>query len=313
MSTRKKIALIGAGNIGGELAALIAKKELGDVILFDIPAKENFAKGKALDLEQNSAVLGYDANISGTANWADVAGADVLIITAGIPRKPGQSRDDLVGINLPIIRDVADNAKKYCPNAFVVVISNPLDAMVYEFMRRTGFPKEKVVGMAGVLDSARFSLFLAREAGVSIKDVRAMVLGGHGDDMVPVLSATTINGVRASELISKEKIDAIVTRTRGGGGEIVKLMGTSAYYAPASSAVAMAEAYLLDQKRLLPAAAYLEGEYGYKDLYMGVPVVIGGKGVEKIVELALTDEEKAMLKKSADSVQGIVDVVKKSA
>ena len=218
MSTRKKIALIGAGNIGGELAALIAKKELGDVILFDIPAKENFAKGKALDLEQNSAVLGYDANITGTANWADVAGADVLIITAGIPRKPGQSRDDLVGINLPIIRDVADNAKKYCPNAFVVVISNPLDAMVYEFMRRTGFPKEKVVGMAGVLDSARFSLFLAREAGVSIKDVRAMVLGGHGDDMVPVLSATTINGVRASELISKDKIDAIVTRTRGGGG-----------------------------------------------------------------------------------------------
>ncbi|APR86164.1 Malate dehydrogenase [Minicystis rosea] len=313
MSTRKKIALIGAGNIGGELAALIAKKELGDVILFDIPAKENFAKGKALDLEQNSAVLGYDSNISGTANWADVAGADVLIITAGIPRKPGQSRDDLVGINLPIIRDVADNAKKYCPNAFVVVISNPLDAMVYEFMRRTGFPKEKVVGMAGVLDSARFSLFLAREAGVSIKDVRAMVLGGHGDDMVPVLSATTINGVRASELISKDKIDAIVTRTRGGGGEIVKLMGTSAYYAPASSAVAMAEAYLLDQKRLLPAAAYLDGEYGYKDLYMGVPVVIGGKGVEKIVELSLTDEEKAMLKKSADSVQGIVDVVKKSA
>ena len=313
MSTRKKIALIGAGNIGGELAALIAKKELGDVILFDIPAKENFAKGKALDLEQNSAVLGYDANITGTANWADVAGADVLIITAGIPRKPGQSRDDLVGINLPIIRDVADNAKKYCPNAFVVVISNPLDAMVYEFMRRTGFPKEKVVGMAGVLDSARFSLFLAREAGVSIKDVRAMVLGGHGDDMVPVLSATTINGVRASELISKDKIDAIVTRTRGGGGEIVKLMGTSAYYAPASSAVAMAEAYLLDQKRLLPAAAYLDGEYGYKDLYMGVPVVIGGKGVEKIVELSLTDEEKAMLKKSADSVQSIVDVVKKSA
>jgi malate dehydrogenase len=310
MSTRKKIALIGAGNIGGELAALIAKKELGDVVLFDIPAKENFAKGKALDLEQNSAVHGYDASITGTANWADCAGSDVIIITAGIPRKPGQSRDDLIGINLPIIRDVADNAKKHCPNAFVIVISNPLDAMVYEFMRRTGFDKSKVVGMAGVLDSARFSLFLAREAGVSIKDVRAMVLGGHGDDMVPVLSACTINGVKVTELLPKEKIDAIITRTRGGGGEIVKLMGTSAYYAPASSAVAMAEAYLLDQKRLLPCAAYLDGEYGYKDLYMGVPVVIGGKGVEKIVELNLTEEEKAMLKKSADSVQGIVNVVK---
>ena len=310
MSTRKKIALIGAGNIGGELAALIARKELGDVILFDIPAKENFAKGKALDLEQNSAVLGYDAAITGTSNWADVAGADVLIITAGIPRKPGQSRDDLVGINLPIIRDVADNAKKYCPNAFVVVISNPLDAMVYEFMRRTGFPKGKVVGMAGVLDSARFSLFLAREIGCSIKDVRTMVLGGHGDDMVPVLSACTVNGVGVTELLPKEKIDAIIARTRGGGGEIVKLMGTSAYYAPASSAVAMAEAYLLDQKRLLPCAAYLEGEYGYKDLYMGVPVVIGGNGVEKIIEVALTADEKVMLKKSADSVQGIVDVVR---
>ncbi len=312
MSTRKKIALIGAGNIGGELAALIARKELGDVVLFDIPAKADFAKGKALDLEQNSSVLGYDANISGTGDWADVAGADVLIITAGVPRKPGQSRDDLIAINLPIIRNVADAAKEHCPNAFVIVISNPLDAMVYEFKRRTGFAAEKVVGMAGVLDSARFSLFLAREAGVSIKDVRAMVLGGHGDDMVPVLSACTINGVRATELIAKEKLDAIVTRTRKGGGEIVSLMGTSAYYAPASSAVAMAEAYLLDQKRLLPVAAYLDGQYGYKDLYMGVPAQIGGKGVEKIVELSLTDEEKAMLKKSAASVQSIVDVVKKA-
>ena len=310
MSTRKKIALIGAGNIGGELAALIARKELGDVVLYDIPAKESYAKGKALDLEQNSAILGYDANISGTGNWADCAGADVIIVTAGIPRKPGQSRDDIIGTNLPIIRDVADNAKKHCPDAFVIVISNPLDAMVYELKRRTGFDKSKVVGMAGVLDSARFSLFLAREAGVSVKDVRAMVLGGHGDDMGPILSATTINGVPASQLIAKEKLDAIITRTRGGGGEIVKLMGTSAFYAPASSAVSMAEAYLLDQKRLLPAAAYLDGEYGYKDLYMGVPVVIGGKGVEKIVELPLTEEEKAALEKSAKSVQGIVNVVK---
>src|SRR3954471_16925877 len=202
MSTRKKIALIGAGNIGGELAALVARKELGDVVLFDIPQKADYAKGKALDLEQNGAVLGYDCHIKGTSSWADCAGADVLIITAGIPRKPGQSRDDLVATNLPIIRNVADNAKEHCPGAFVIVISNPLDAMVYEFKRRTGFPRERVVGMAGVLDSARFSLFLAREANCSIKDVRTMVLGGHGDDMVPILSACTINGVRADQVIA---------------------------------------------------------------------------------------------------------------
>lgn len=312
MPTRKKIGLIGAGNIGGELARLCANKELGDVYLFDIPAKENFAKGKALDLEQNGAILGYDSHVRGTANWADLEGADVLIVTAGIPRKPGQSRDDLVAVNLPIIRDVANNAKKYCPNAFVIVISNPLDAMVYEYKRVTGCAKGMVAGMAGVLDSARFQLFLAREAGVSVKDVRAMVLGGHGDDMVPVLSMTTINGVPASTLIAKEKIQAIIERTRKGGGEIVNLMGTSAYYAPATAAVAMAEAFLLDQKRLVAAAAYLDGEYGYKDLFMGVPVVIGGKGVEKIVEIPLTEEEKGMLAKSAKSVQGIVDVVKKS-
>ena len=312
MSTRKKIALIGAGNIGGELANLAAQKELGDVVLFDIPAKTDFAKGKALDLEQNGAVLGYDVAISGTSDWKDCAGADVIVVTAGVPRKPGQSRDDLVAINLPIIRAVADGAKEHCPNAFVIVISNPLDAMVYEFQRRTGFPKEKVVGMAGVLDSARFSLFLARETGMNIKDVRAMVLGGHGDDMVPVLSATTVNGVPVSEFISKERLDAIIARTRVGGGEIVKLMGTSAYYAPASAAIAMAESYLFDQKRLLPTAAYLDGQYGYKDIYIGVPVVIGGKGVEKIIELKLTAEEQEMLKKSAASVQGIVDVVKKS-
>ncbi|CAN5914869.1 malate dehydrogenase [soil metagenome] len=312
MPTRKKIGLIGAGNIGGELARLCANAELGDVVLFDIAAKENFAKGKALDLEQNSAILGYDAKITGTSNWADLEGADVLIVTAGIPRKPGQSRDDLVATNLPIIRDVANNAKKHCPNAFVIVISNPLDAMVYEYKRVTGCAKGMVAGMAGVLDSARFELFLAREANVSVKDVRAMVLGGHGDDMVPVLSMTTINGVPASTLIAKDKIQSIIERTRKGGGEIVTLMGTSAYYAPASAAVAMAEAYLLDQKRLLPCAAYLDGEYGYKDLFMGVPCIVGGKGVEKILEIPLTEEEKGMLTKSAASVQGIVDVVKKS-
>jgi len=311
MPTRKKIGLIGAGNIGGELARLCANEELGDVFLFDIPAKENFAKGKALDLEQNGAVLGYDSHIRGTGNWADLEGSDVLIITAGIPRKPGQSRDDLVATNLPIIRDVANNAKKVCPNAFVIVISNPLDAMVYEYNRVVGAPKGLVAGMAGVLDSARFQLFLAREAGVSVKDVRAMVLGGHGDDIVPVLSMTTINGVPASTLIAKDKLDKIIERTRKGGGEIVNLMGTSAYYAPASSAVAMAKAYLRDEKRLLAAAAYLDGEFGYKDLFMGVPVVIGGKGIERIVDIPLTEAEKAMLAKSAASVQAVVDICKK--
>jgi malate dehydrogenase len=307
---RRKIGLIGAGNIGGELANLAMTRQLGDVVLFDIPQKENFAKGKALDLEQTSALLGKDCRITGTSNWEDLSGADVLIITAGIPRKPGQSRDDLVETNLPIIRNVADNAKKHCPDAFVIVISNPLDAMVYEYKRRVGAPRGKVVGMAGVLDSTRFALFLAREAKTSVKDVRAMVLGGHGDDMVPVLSYCTIDGIRISELIAKDALEKIVDRTRKGGGEIVGLMGTSAYYAPALSAIEMAEAYLLDQKRLLPCAAYLEGEYGYKDLYLGVPVVIGSGGVERIVEIELSDDEKAMLKKSADSVQKVVDLVK---
>jgi len=311
MPNRKKIGLIGAGNIGGELARLCANEELGDVFLYDIPAKENFAKGKALDLEQNGAILGYDSNIRGTGSWADLEGADVLIVTAGIPRKPGQSRDDLVATNLPIIRDVANNAKKVCPNAFAIVISNPLDAMVYEYKRVVGAPKSMVVGMAGVLDSGRFQLFLAREAGVSVKDVRAMVLGGHGDDMVPVLSMTTINGVPASTLIAKDKLEKIIDRTRKGGGEIVNLMGTSAYYAPASAAVSMAKAYLRDEKRLLACAAYLEGEYGYKDLFMGVPVVIGGKGVERIIDIPLTEDEKAALAKSAKSVQAVVDICKK--
>jgi malate dehydrogenase len=312
MLDRKKIGLIGAGNIGGELARLCANSELGDVILYDVAAKENFAKGKALDLEQNGAVLGYDSNIRGTSSWADLEGAHVLIVTAGIPRKPGQSRDDLVATNLPIIRDVAKNARQFCPGAFVIVISNPLDAMVYEYKRVVGAPKSHVVGMAGILDAARFELFLAREAGVSVKDVRAMVLGGHGDDMVPVLSMTTIHGAPASALIAADKLGAIVDRTRKGGGEIVNLMGTSAYYAPASSAVAMAKAFLHDEKRLLPCAAYLEGEYGYRDLFMGVPCIVGGGGVERVVEIPLTDAERAMLAKSAKSVQSVVDICKRA-
>jgi len=310
---RNKIGLIGAGNIGGELANLAMTKQLGDVVLYDIPAKEEFAKGKALDLEQASTQSGSDANVTGTSKWEDVAGANVLIITAGVPRKPGQSRDDLVGINLPIIRNVAENAKKYCPGAFSIIISNPLDAMVYEYQRVTGFDPSMVAGMAGVLDSARFSLFLARAAKCSVKDVRAMVLGGHGDDMVPVLSNCTVSGVPITQLLDQATLDAIVARTRSGGGEIVKLMGTSAYYAPAASAISMAEAFLNDEKRLLPAAALLKGEYGYSDFFMGVPTIIGGGGIEKILEIALNDAEKDMLKKSVQSVQSVVDVVKKSS
>ena len=311
MAKRKKISLIGAGNIGGELANLAAQRELGDIVLFDIPSKAEFAKGKALDLAQNGAILGYDVKLSGSGDWKDVAGSDVLIITAGIPRKPGESRDDLVGKNLPIIRDVAKNAKEHCPDAFVIVISNPLDVMVYEFQKVSGFDPKKVVGMAGVLDSARFACFIAEAAGVSVKDVRPMVLGGHGDDMVPLLSFTTINGVAVSNFLPQDKLDAIIKRTRGGGGEIVKLMGTSAYYAPASASIVMAEAYLKDQKRLLAGAAHLTGQYGYKDMFLGVPVVIGGGGVEKIIELPLTDAEKAMLATSAASVQAVIDVANK--
>lgn len=311
MAKRNKIALIGAGNIGGELAALVVRRQLGDVVLFDIPAKADFAKGKALDLMQNAAIEGFDANVVGTSDWKDCAGADVIIITAGVPRKPGQSRDDLVGINLPIIENVAKGAREHCPNAFVIVISNPLDVMVWAFREITGFDAKKVVGMAGVLDSARLQHFLAAEAGVSHKDVRTMVLGGHGDDMVPARGYCTINGVPVTELIAADKLDAIEKRTRGGGGEIVKLMGTSAYYAPATAAIEMAEAYLYDQKRLLPCAVQLNGEYGYNDLYLGVPVILGGAGAERIVQITLSDAEKAMLAKSAESVRGVVDVAKR--
>jgi len=308
---RHKISLIGAGNIGGELAYLCARKELGDVVLFDIPPKESFAKGKALDLMQCGAVLGYDSRITGSSSWEDCAGSDVLIVTAGVPRKPGQSRDDLIGINVPIIRSVAAGIKEHCPDAFVIVISNPLDAMVYEMRRVTGFGRERVCGMAGGLDSARFTCFIAEAAGVSVKDVRTMVLGGHGDTMVPILSACTINGVAATERLPRETLDKIIARTRKGGGEIVGLMGTSAYFAPAAAAIAMAEAYLHDQKRLLACAAYLDGEYGLRDMYMGVPVVIGAGGIEQIVELSLTEEERDALERSAAHVRAVLETVSK--
>ena len=305
---RKKISIIGAGNIGGELASLIARNELADVVLVDIPEKEGLCKGKALDLEQNGTILGYDCRITGTANYKDTAGSDVVVITAGVPRKPGMSRDDLLSINLKIMRSVAANLKENCPGAFIIVISNPLDAMVFECAKVGGFAKNMVCGMAGVLDSARMQLFLAQEMGVSVKDVRAMVLGGHGDTMVPVTSYCTVNGVPIKSFIAADRLAAIVSRTANGGGEIVKLMGTSAYYAPATAAVAMATSFLKDQKRLLPAAAYCNGEFGINDLYIGVPTVIGKGGIEKVVEISLTDDEKAMLNKSVAAVRELVDV-----
>jgi malate dehydrogenase len=306
---RRKIALIGAGQIGGNLALLAAQKELGDVVLYDVV--EGTPQGKALDIMQSRACDGYDARITGTNKYDEVAGADVVIVTAGVPRKPGMSREDLLGINIKIMRDVATNLKEKCPNAFVIVISNPLDAMVYAMKQITGFPKNRVVGMAGILDSSRLQLFIAEELGVSIKDVHAVVLGGHGDDMVPVTRLCSVAGIPLESLIKKDRLDAIVERTRKGGGEIVSLLKTgSAFYAPATSAIAMAEAYLKDQKRVMPCAALLEGEYGIKGYYMGVPVQIGQGGVEKVFQIELTDAEKAMFQKSFESVKKTVDEIK---
>ena len=307
---RKKIALIGAGMIGGTLAHLAAKKEMGDIVLFDIA--EGIPQGKALDLAQCGPIEGFDANIKGTNDYADIAGADVVIVTAGVPRKPGMSRDDLLGINLGVMRQVGEGIKQHCPNAFVICITNPLDAMVWALREFSGLPHNKVVGMAGVLDSARFATFLAQEFGVSVRDVNAFVLGGHGDTMVPVTSYTTISGIPVDDLVkmgksSKEKIDEIVKRTRGGGGEIVALLKTgSAYYAPATSAIAMAEAYLGDQQRILPCAVYVEGKYGLDGLYVGVPTVIGANGVEEVIEIALDDEAEQNFKVSVDAVKELL-------
>ncbi|WP_174279604.1 malate dehydrogenase [Sphingomonas bacterium] len=311
---RNKIALIGAGNIGGTLAHLAALKELGDIVLFDVV--EGVPQGKALDLSQCGPVEGFDATIAGTNDYADIAGADVIIVTAGVARKPGMSRDDLLGINLKVMKAVGEGIKANAPDAFVICITNPLDAMVWALREFSGLPTHKVVGMAGVLDSARFSHFLADEFKVSVKDVTSFVLGGHGDTMVPVIAYSTVSGIPVPDLIkmgrsTQERIDAIVKRTRGGGGEIVALLKTgSAYYAPATSGIAMAEAYLYDQKRVLPAAAHVEGQYGLDGLYVGVPVVIGAGGVEQIVEIALDDEAKANLQVSVDAVKELLEACK---
>jgi malate dehydrogenase len=301
---RRKIALIGAGQIGGTLALLAGQKELGDVVLVDL--FEGVAKGKALDLQETRGVQRFDVNLTGggTTDYGIIDGADVCIVTAGVPRKPGMSRDDLLKVNLDAISKVAEGIKKHAPNAFVIVITNPLDSMVYAMYKITGFAKNKVVGMAGVLDSARFQYFVADAAGVSPQDVQAMVLGGHGDDMVPVIRYCSVSGIPLPKLLDKAKIDAIVDRTRKGGGEIVQLLGTgSAFYAPAASAIAMAESYLRDKKRVLPCSAYLDGQYGVNGVFVGVPVVIGAAGVERVVELDLADDEKAMFARSVESVK----------
>jgi len=311
---RSKIALIGAGQIGGTLALLAAQKELGDVVLFDIA--EGMPAGKALDLAETAPVEGFNAALGGTNDYAGIEGADVVIVTAGIPRKPGMSRDDLIATNAAVIKSVGENIKKYAPDAFVIVITNPLDAMVWAMQKVTGLDPAKVVGMAGVLDSARFRYFLAEEFKVSVEDVTAFVLGGHGDTMVPLVRYSTVAGIPLPDLVkmgwtTQERLDQIVQRTRDGGAEIVALLKTgSAFYAPAASAIQMAESYLKDQRRLLPCAAHLTGQYGVSDLYVGVPTIIGQGGVEKIVEITLAPDEQAMFDKSVAAVRSLCDAVK---
>ena len=304
---RKKITLIGGGQIGGNLALLSVQKELGDVLIFDIPKADGMVKGKALDIMQLRPHDGFDSNIVGSSNWKDVQDSDVFIITAGIPRKPGMSRDDLLEINLEIISNVAKNIKNYAPNAFVIVISNPLDAMVYAFHKISQFPKNQVVGMAGALDSARFRTFIAMETGFSVQDVSCMVLGGHGDTMVPITRLATVGGVPVTDLIQPKRLKEIEDRTRVAGGEIVKLFGNgSAFYAPAQSAIEMAESYIKDKKRVIPCAALCEGEFGINGYFIGVPTVIGAKGVEKVIEISLNDDEQSALGETLKAVKKTV-------
>src|SRR3954465_4191715 len=311
---RTKIALIGAGMIGGTLAHLAAMRELGDIVLFDIA--EGIPEGKALDIAQAGPVDDFDVSLKGSSDYADIEGADVCIVTAGIARKPGMSRDDLLGINLKVMKAVGEGIRRHAPDSFVICITNPLDAMVWATREFSGLPHNRVVGMAGVLDGARFRHFLAEEFNVSVEDVTAFVLGGHGDDMVPLVRYSTVAGVPLPDLVkmgwtSQEKLDAMVERTRKGGGEIVNLLKTgSAFYAPAASAIAMAESYLKDKKRVLPCAAHLTGQYGVNDMYVGVPIVIGAGGVERIVEVSFSGDEKAMFEKSVASVQGLVEACK---
>ncbi len=308
---RKKIALIGGGQIGGILALLVAQKELGDAVVVEIPEREGMAKGKTLDILEGTPLMGTDVNLSGTSNFEEIKDSDVVIVTAGVPRKPGMSREDLLDVNIKTMTVVAQNVKKYCPKAFCIILTNPLDAMVYSFKKITGFPKNQVVGMAGVLDTGRYRAFIAMELGVSTEDVAGTVLGGHGPTMVPLPRLTTVGGIPLTELLPKEKIDAIITRTREAGTEIVKLLGNgSAFFSPAIAAIEMAESYLKDKKRILACAAYLEGEYGINGYYIGVPVVIGAGGVEKVLEIKLTEEEHKMLMNSLEAVKKAVEETK---
>jgi len=307
---RNKITVVGAGFTGATTALMLAQKELGDVVLVDIPQLENPTKGKALDMLEASPVQGFDSSIVGTSSYDDAAGSDIVIITAGIARKPGMSRDDLVNTNAGIVKSVCEQIKAKCPDAYVIILSNPVDAMTYVANETLGFPKNRVIGQSGVLDSARYRTFIAQELNVSVEDVVGVVLGGHGDDMVPLVRYTSVGGVPIEKLLPKERIDAIVQRTRTGGGEIVNLLGNgSAYYAPAASLVQMTEAILKDKKRILPTIALLQGEYGYDNLFMGVLTVLGGGGIEKIIEIELTPEERAALDKSAESVRNVIKIV----
>lgn len=307
---RKKISIIGAGFTGATTAFILAQKELGDIVLVDVPQLENPTKGKALDMLESSPVLGFDANIIGTSDYADTADSDVVVITAGIARKPGMSRDDLVTTNQGIMKAVTKEVVKYSPNCFIIVLTNPVDAMTYTVFKESGFPKNRVIGQSGVLDTARFRTFVAQELNLSVKDITGFVLGGHGDDMVPLVRYSYAGGIPLETLIPKEQLDAIVERTRKGGGEIVNLLGNgSAYYAPAASLAEMVEAIVKDQRRVLPAIAYLEGEYGYEGIYLGVPTILGGNGIEKVIELELTEEEKAALAKSVESVKNVMKVL----
>jgi malate dehydrogenase len=307
---RKKISVIGGGFTGATTAFLLAQKELGDVVLVDIPQMENPTKGKALDMLEASPVQGFDANITGTSNYEDTKDSDIVVVTAGIARKPGMSRDDLVQTNQKIMKNVAQEIAKHSPNCFIVVLTNPVDAMTYTIFKESGFPKNRVIGQSGVLDTARFRTFVAQELNLSVKDVTGFVLGGHGDDMVPLVRYSYAGGIPLETLIPKERLEAIVERTRKGGGEIVNLLGNgSAYYAPAASLVEMCEAILKDQRRILPSIAYLEGEYGYEGIYLGVPTILGAGGIEKVIELELTSDEKAALDKSADAVRNVMSVL----
>lgn len=307
---RRKIAIIGAGYTGSTVALLLAQKELGDIVLVDIPAFDNTAKGKALDIQQSGPIQKFNTNIDSTSDYNDISDSDFVIITAGMARKPGMSREELVRTNVEIMKEVSEKVAYYAPKSYVLVLSNPVDAMTYVCHKITGFPKNRVIGQSGVLDTARFNTFVAMELNISVEDVSGFVLGGHGDEMVPLIQYSNVGGIPLDKLLSPDRIEVIVERTRKGGGEIVSLLGKgSAYYAPAAALVEMAEAILLDKKRILPAIAYLEGEYGYNDIYLGVPTVLGGNGIESIVELPLDEEEKRALDSSAKSVQRILGMI----